>query len=182
MVFYFHSILFIFIEYYLFIFRYRGAAHRDCYIQYQDSRTIPVVFHNLSGYDAHFIIKEISNCIEGRVDLLAINKEKYISFTKNIEGSRIKFRFIDSYRFLPESLEKLATYTTKFTIIDKFAQKACLSKIQIDLLKRKGVFPYDYMTSLGKLDETQLPPKEAFYSSLYNTDISTEEYQHAQNV
>ncbi|XP_071628719.1 uncharacterized protein [Temnothorax longispinosus] len=51
---------------------------------YRDSYVIPVFFHNLSGYDAHFIIKDIANSFEGRIDLLPLTKESYISFTKNV--------------------------------------------------------------------------------------------------
>ena len=50
------------------------------------------------------------------------------------------------------------------------------------LLIRKGVYPYDYVTSIEKLQETKLPPKEALYSILYNEEISDEDYQHALNV
>ncbi|XP_031781770.1 uncharacterized protein LOC116416691 [Nasonia vitripennis] len=56
--------------------KYRRSAHAGCNLNYQDSRIIPVVFHNLSGYDAHFIIKDISNCFPGKVDLLPLRKEK----------------------------------------------------------------------------------------------------------
>ena len=46
------------------------------------------------------------------------------------------------------------------------------SKDQYVLLVRKGVYPYEYMTSWDKFMETQLPPKEAFHSSLNMSDIS----------
>ena len=55
-------------------------------------------------------------------------------------------------------------------------------KDNIELLVRKGVYPYDYISSIEKLTETQLPTKEQFYSRLNDEDVSDEDYQHAQNV
>jgi len=46
-----------------------------------------MVFYNLSGYNAHFIIKEIPMAYEGHVELHPITKEKYISFTKNVQST-----------------------------------------------------------------------------------------------
>ena len=53
---------------------------------------------------------------------------------------------------------------------------------KLDLLLRKGVYPYDYVNSIDKLDETCLPPKDAFFSKLNNTAISNESYKHAQEI
>ena len=53
---------------------------------------------------------------------------------------------------------------------------------QLSLLLRKGVYPYDYADCTKKLDETSLPPKEAFYSKLTGEGITYEDYQHAQTV
>ena len=50
------------------------------------------------------------------------------------------------------------------------------------LLLRKGVYPYEYMDSWEKFDETSLPPKEDFYSELNLEDITDENYGHAQKV
>ena len=51
----------------------------------------------------------------------------------------------------------------------------------VELLTRKGVYPYDYVSSIERFSETQLPPKSEFYSRL-NDDISDADYQHALNV
>ncbi|XP_076298346.1 uncharacterized protein LOC143217694 [Lasioglossum baleicum] len=111
-------------------------------------------------YDAHFIIKELANSFEGRIDVLPLTKEKCISFTKVVAKTDekrnytkfLKFRFIDSFKFLNSSLDK------------------------------KGVFPYDYLTSDDKLNDTCLPPREAFYNRLNGSDISDVDYLHAYTV
>ena len=53
---------------------------------------------------------------------------------------------------------------------------------KLSLLTRKGIYPYEYMNSPERLKETQLPPKEAFYSRLNDEGISDENYAHAQEV
>ena len=49
-------------------------------------------------------------------------------------------------------------------------------------MRRKGVYPYEYMNSWKKFEETKLPPKEVFYSMLKIKKISDEDYEHAQQV
>ena len=152
-------------------------------MNYKNSRYIPVIFHNLN-YDSHFIIKEIatSPLLKGEVTVIPENKEKYISFTKNIKGSDINFRFIDSFRFLPSSLEKLASYLEKLSTIEKIFQQDGYSSVQINLLKRKGIFPYDFVDDLKKLDLQQLPNKDDFYNKLTDSHISSDDYSHAAHV
>ena len=53
---------------------------------------------------------------------------------------------------------------------------------KLKLLKRKGVYPYDYMNSFEILSETTLPPIESFYSELNKSSISEDNYTQAQNV
>ena len=50
------------------------------------------------------------------------------------------------------------------------------------MLLRKSVFPYEYMNSSEKFDETALPPKKDFYSNLNVEDISDKDYAHAQKL
>ncbi|KYN16525.1 hypothetical protein ALC57_11209, partial [Trachymyrmex cornetzi] len=168
--------------------RYRGPAHSNCNLNYRDSRCIPVVFHNLSGYDTHFIIKEIVTVYEGRVDLLPITKEKYISFTKHVDSTKIdqkncmQLRFIDSYRFLASSLYKLSSFLNNDKLLVLRREFSHLSEENFNLLTRKYVFRYEYIDCSEKLNELRLPSRELFYSSLTDSTVSESHYAHAVNV
>ena len=70
----------------------------------------------------------------------------------------------------------------KNLIIDKLRQIKKVFEDKIDLLSRKGVYPYDHMTNIERFKGTQLPPKEAFYSKLNDCHISDEDYDHAKRV
>ena len=95
--------------------KYRGAAHNICNLRYKVPKEIPVVFHNGSTYDYHFIIKELVKEFEGNFECLGENTEKYITFSvpikKKIENKDLeityKIKFIYSYRFMASSLSKL---------------------------------------------------------------------------
>ena len=95
--------------------KYRGAAHNICNLRYKVPKEIPIVFHNGSIYDYHFILKELVKEFEGNFECLGENTEKYIIFSvpirKKIEnkdlGITCKIKFIDSYRFMASSLSKL---------------------------------------------------------------------------
>ena len=171
--------------------KFRGAAHNKCNLKYKKPKFFPVVFHNLSGYDSHLFIKNLG-VSEGNINCIPNNEEKYISFTKQSvvhaweyknktcrKAIKRDLRFIDSFKFMASSLDKLVSNLDRssFQNTSKFYEGK-----QLDLLLRKGVYPYDYMDSLQKLDETQLPPKEAFYSTLSGEGISDEDYEHAQKV
>ena len=89
-----------------------------------------------------------------------------------------EIRFIDSFKFLQTSLANLVGNLQP----DDFHNTKEIFRKNVNLLTRKGVYPYDYVSSLEKLSETQLPPKEEFYSKLNDEDISDDDYQHAINV
>ena len=85
--------------------QYRGATHQKCNINYFCNRYTPVIFHNLRGYDSHFIIKQAHSILKEignpKIDAIPNSYEKLMSF--NIGN----LRFIDSFQFMASSLENL---------------------------------------------------------------------------
>ena len=140
---------------------------------------IPVVFHNLKGYDSHFIINELGELIKKgeeniKINVIAQNAEKYMAFYIG------KLSFIDSLQFMSKSLDKLAGNLEDRDFI--YTKKYFTDPVQFNLMKRKGVYPYDYMDSFSKFNDTELPKREEFYSLLTDNNISEDDYSHAQNV
>ncbi len=231
--------------------KFRGAAHSSCNLAHRIPKHIPVVFHNLSGYDAHVIIRELAQQFDvSEMEVLAENTEKYISFSVPIfvglsdkDGNPVMYedkktkemkqkttkcmlRFIDSCRFMKAGLGSLVDnlvgtntdgwkccegedlelieidceYVARFEcekcckvktrqldqgeLEKRFInlRSRCLSDEHFRLFLRKGVYPYEYMDSFDRFEETVIPPKEAFYSNLNLSDISDRDYQHALKV
>ena len=131
---------------------YRGAAHFSCNLQYKIPSYIPVVFHNLAGYDAHLFIRELAKYTTG-MGVIAKNIEDYISFSIKVEVDRyvdkegnekpkeIELRFIDSFKFMSSSLDSLVNNFTKGD--HKFWGFEEYNDEQRELLIRKGIYPYE---------------------------------------
>ena len=94
--------------------KYREAAHSICNLNYKISKEIPIVFHNGSTYDYHFIIRQLAREFKGNFNCLGENTEKYITFSvpvkkehDNGKPSIYKLKSIDGYRFMSDSLSNL---------------------------------------------------------------------------
>lgn len=106
------------------------------------------MLHNLSCYDAYFIIPELGR-YNGKIDVLATTSENFISFSKRI--GRLKLRFINSYSIITSSL---ATLTKNLQHDRLIKTKNLVDEENLNLVLQKGVFCYDYIDSLDKFDET----------------------------
>ena len=83
-------------------------------------------------------------------------------------------------KFLPETLETLSRGLGSQNF--KYNRAAFPDDRQFQLCSKKGIFPYEYISSFETLNETSLPPMERFYSRLRGPNVSEEEYSHAQTV
>ena len=117
-------------------------ARSICNLRYKVPKEIPVVFHNGSTYDYHFIIKELVKEFEGNFDCLGENTEKYITFSvplkKKIENKNLeityKIKFIDSFRFMSSSLSKLVD-----SLSEEIHNNKCADcKSNLDYIKTKN--------------------------------------------
>ena len=118
--------------------KYRGAAHWSCNINLKLSKKIPVIFHNLRGYDRHLIIKEISK-FDVKVSVIPNGLDKYMAFTINRN-----LVFIESMQFLNSSLDSLVTNLSDNDFGSLYEE---FSGEFLRLVKEKGVYPYEYMGS-----------------------------------
>ena len=169
---------------------YRGSAHQECNLKLRvnpEQLKIPVIFHNLRGYDSHFIMQEIGAIVKNHaytnkkgekcqmnINAIPNNMEKYMAF---MLGNNLTF--IDSFQFMSSRLEKLVSNLPKETL--KYTSQRFKGD-KFDLMIRKGIYPYDYMDSFKKFEDTVLPTKDQFYSLLNDEHISDEDYQHVKNV
>ena len=170
--------------------KFRGALHSKCNLRLRKGNTIPVFFHNLKGYDSHLFVKRLADT-DGDVNCILHNEEKYITFTKSVWVGAVetksgnesniytRLQFVDTMHFMASSLEKLVKNLDRSTF--KHSSKY-FSPDKLDLMLKKGIYPYEYMNDTEKLTETQLPPIEKFYSSLSDSNITEAEYEHAKTV
>ena len=156
---------------------YRGAAHWRCNILMRKSYKVPVIFHNFRGYDSHLVVQALGKFKDRKIRVLGQTIEKYLTISW---GDHIVFK--DSLQFLNLSLENLVGNLLKSGKENFPHLTNAFDKKELDLLLRKGVYPYDYMDSPQRLEEQQLPPIQAFFSRLRDCDISPDDYQHAQHV
>ena len=170
--------------------KFRGSAHQDCNLKLQIKPAtikIPVLFHNLRGYDSHFIMQQIGKIakehtytnkkgekVEMNINCIPNNMEKYMAF---MLGNHLVF--LDSFQFMSSSLDNLVKNLPDEAF--KYTKQE-FEKEHYNLMKQKGIYPYDHMDSFDRFNETKLPEKQDFYSILNNEQISDEQYKHAQNV
>ncbi|XP_039284341.1 uncharacterized protein LOC120351379 isoform X1 [Nilaparvata lugens] len=156
-----------------------GATHKSCNLNAKAPKLLNCFFHNFRGYDSHFIVKALAGRKE-KIDCIANSSEKFLTITID------RVRFLDSFQFLSSSLQSLvanlASDTENIDTNFKVMCKIFNDKNQQKLLLRKGVYPYQYITDAEKFEEQQLPAIDSFYSTLSNTALQVDDYEHAQKV
>ena len=123
----------------------------------QLTKKVPVIFHNLRGYDSHLIFNELDK-FDVKINVIPNGLEKYMAFflNKNLV-------FIDSMQFMNSSLEKLVKNLSDNDF--KYLTKEFGSK-NLEHLRQEDAYSYEYMDSFKRFSEEKLPDKLCFYSSV----------------
>jgi len=165
--------------------KFRGAAHQLCNLRIRTSLDTKIIFHNGTNYDFKMIVKKLYK-VSKEINAIPFTDEKFLTFSIKIPDTKIKFTFIDSYRFLGASLDNLANNfnieSFKHTLNHLNNKYPHLDINDLNLIIRKGVFPYEYLDSFDKLNDTKLPNKISFYSTIKGKHISQEDYNRAEKV
>ncbi|XP_026289194.2 uncharacterized protein LOC113214133 [Frankliniella occidentalis] len=165
-------------------FNYRNALHATpCNALRRRTHRLVAVAHNSNRYDSCIVMKAAVNhpALQDKdIKVIPKTKSHYLSFRINLGEKGRAIVFIDSFRHLMSGLDTLVNGLLP-------SDKIVLNKTfpvphKRDLVASKGVYYYDYITEYDQLYETQLPPKEEFYSRVKGEGISDEMYAHAQKV
>ena len=134
----------------------------------------------MTGYDSKYIIRAAAHkSIVEDIEVIGPSSEKFNAIRVNK-----KLLFLDSYSFFHNSLDAMAKNMDKQS--DYKLTRAFLNQYfddkHIDMLLQKGIYPYEYFTSVSKYNETTLPPRECFFNQLTQSPISDKDYEWAQTV
>ena len=136
--------------------KFRGATHRDCNINFQLTKGIPVTFHDLRGYDSHLVFSVLHK-FNLKINVIPNGLEKYMALFLNKN-----LIFIDSMQFMNSSLDKLVKNLSDEDFkyfVEQFGSK------HLKILEQKGAYPYEYMNSFKRFDEDKLSARKYFFSS-----------------
>ena len=104
--------------------------------------------HNLEGYDGHIIFKELNNFDDIDIEVIPRTSEKYMSIIVNSN-----IIFLDSNQFYKGKLDNHASHLN-----NEYFKQSEFSINQLELLKGKDSYPYEWVYSYEKFDYQELPP------------------------
>ena len=146
--------------------KFLGFAHSYCNLKRRTVNYIPILAHNLSIYDLHFVSKNLHLFPEDiKIQVIPITEERYISLSIRIRVASYTdrrgvekhvyelLRFVDSFGFMASSMDKLVRYlpAENFSLLDNRFPQHCSGDLQ--LLHQKGFKPYSYSHSHEKFQE-----------------------------
>ena len=173
---------------------YRGDCCNKCNLGMKMTKTIPVIFHNLKGYDSHLLLQELGK-FNRKISVIPHNMQTYMSFSvsnktsyfdkkagKQVNRDWFNLRFIDSFGFMASSLSQLVV-DLKQSGFDKFKNVSQEFGPDAEIITRKGIYPYSFMDGYDKFDVDPLTlTKSDFKNDLTGEDINDCDYDFYRQI
>ena len=158
------------------------------------TKTIPVIFHNLKGYDSHLLLQELGK-FDKKISVIPNDMQTYMSFSvsnkasyfdmkagKQVNRDWFNHRFIDSFGFMASSLSQLVVDLIQ-SGLDKFKNVSQEFGYDTELMTRKGIYPYSFMDGYDKFDVDPLTlSKSDFRNDLTGEDINDCDYDFYRKI
>ncbi|OXA48318.1 putative DNA polymerase [Folsomia candida] len=169
--------------------QFLGLSHHTCNIDARVQSQAPVYFHGLRNYDGHFLVSNFTSEME--VEVIPCTSERFLAFS--VKKGNNKIRFVDSAAVMTTSIDKLSKSlghdnnsehfkTTKAMFSDFNGEAALYRDGNVDLLMKKGIYPYSYVQSVSNFAEKKLPGIEHFFNDLTEEPCPPEDYNNALKV
>ena len=113
--------------------KYKGSAHWSCNINLRLTQKVPIIFHNLRGYDSHLIMQETGK-FDKKISVIPNGLKKHMTFT--ISDNLV---FIDSMQFMNSSLDALVKNLLEMDF--KYLLQECIGDL-LELVRQKGLHSY----------------------------------------
>ena len=168
---------------------YLGPAHNICNINRRYQKKIHIFMHNFTKFDSNFVVQGLAD-----VEVIKHMKQNGYGITalpSNTEHFKTltvyDFTFLDSYSFLSVSLDKLVQELGKdydFPLMQQMQYKKIrASDMDLNLLTRKSVFPYEFARSFHQLKScSTFPSQEDFFSHLTQKGVGNDDYAHGKKM
>ena len=129
-----------------------GPAHNSCNLERKTDKRLPIIVHNLSKFDLSMFFRELCKSMENvdQIQILPRSSENFLQVRTP------KFVFVDSLKHMYGSLDGLVSQleTDKLDTLKSFCDRHWPNQPRkCELLRRKLNFPYDYCTSMERLDD-----------------------------
>lgn len=162
-----------------------GISCNTCNLKYSaisNKANIVVFTHNAKNYDFRLIIRQLVRRTKYCKQFSVLPKTGETFTCMRFEN----LQFLDSFCFLSDSLANLVNVlkqkNEKLETLFQHTRQLYRNNEMFEKFLQKGFFPFEYLSSPAVLQESHLPKRDCFYSSLSKRTISREEYSHAKQM
>ena len=163
-----------------------SVSHSLCNSLRRKPKYLPVFCHGLSNYDGRLLFRGLVGHAASRgmpIFVLPRTHDNYKGIAIKVGPGGRCIKLLDSSLFYSCKLDDISKSLSEEAGDLNIMKEIWPDPTQRALLRQEGIFPHGYAQSYEELvNQTSLPPLDAFYSSLTERCPSQQEYERAQRI